>query len=235
MPRQLAQVQSLLDTTLQTALCVEPLGADSVINVILDNVAAGHSFPSGANMDRRLWTEVVAYSGENVIYSSGVVPDGTPVLSVPDPDLWLLRECMFDASGAYTHIFWKEASYEVNELPALATFDPSDPRYYQTHRMRSFPNSGSLGQVPDRVTLRVRLRSFGLEILDDLIQSGDLDPQVRDAVPTFTLGTTLEWTQASATSIYIDRTINAPVYCVTTANLNVRADKFPSPSSPHCP
>ena len=232
--RQRNEIQSFLETALQSALCVEPFSSTSIINVILDNVGVGHAFPSGAAQDRRLWIEVVAYSGSNVVYSSGVVPDGTAVTALPDRDLWLMRDCMFDASGSQVAMFWQSASYEGNELPAQVTFDLSDPRFYQTHKIKMFPATGIIPAVPDRVTLRVRLQSMGLDVIDDLIRSGDLDAQFRGAVPTFTIGGTLEWTAAAATHIYVDRSTSSPVYCVTNTNLNVQADKFPAPTRSRC-
>jgi len=40
------------------------------------------------------------------------------------------------------------------------------------------------------------MRPIGLEMFDELIESGDLDPSVLDGVPTFTLeGTKLEWSE----------------------------------------
>jgi hypothetical protein len=232
--RQREQVQQFLDSTLQSALCIEP--STSQIHVILDNVAAGHAFPSGAAQDRRLWVEVNAYDANGaLLYSSGAVPDGnTPVLS-PDPDLWLLRDCMFDVSGTQeVHMFWDAWSVEGNELPAQITFNASDPQFYQTHKIRTFPVSGSLPSVPARATLRVRLQPVGLDVMDDLIRSGDLDSKFRDTIPTFTLGDLLEWTPQAATHVYNDRNTGLPVLCVTATNLNVLADKFPAPTRTHC-
>jgi len=76
--------------------------------------------------------------------------------------------------------------------------------------------------------MRVRLRAVDFDVLDALIASGDLDPQFRRSIPTFQVGPTLTWTQAAATSTYVDRNTNQLVYCVTSANLNVQADKFPA-------
>ncbi len=202
--------------------------------MILDNVGVGHAFPSGAAQDRRAWIEVIAYSGSNVVYSSGVVPDDTAVTALSDRDLWLMRDCMFDARGSQVAMFWQSASYEGNELPAQVTFDQADPRFYQAHKIKTFPATGIIPTVPDRVTLRVRLQSMGLEVIDELIQSGDLDAQFRGAVPTFTVGGTLEWTAAAATHVYLDRSTSSPVYCVTNTNLNVQADKFPAPTRSRC-
>ena len=232
--RQRQLVQSLLDTTLQTALCVEPLGAASRIRVILDNVAAGHSFPSGSAQDRRSWVEIVAYSGGKVIYSSGVVPAGASPTELADRDLWLLRDCIFDASGAQVSMFWQAASSEGNSLPPLITFDASDSRYYEAHKVKAYPASGELPTTPDHVTLRVQLQPIGLDVLDDLIATGDLDPSVRAASSTFTVGPALEWTQATATHVYIDHQTGNRVYCATNTNLNVLADKFPAAVRSRC-
>ncbi|HEY8080219.1 MAG TPA: multiheme c-type cytochrome, partial [Labilithrix sp.] len=116
---QKTEVKALLDTTLQSALCVGP--AKNQIRVFVDNVAAGHSFPSGAAQDRRVWTEVIAYSAGASIYQSGVTADDQPIVKSTDPDLWLLRDCIFDDAGNEVRMFWLAASTESNALPAQAT------------------------------------------------------------------------------------------------------------------
>ena len=99
-------VQSFLDTSLQSALCVRGLGGqDAQIQLVLDNVAAGHAWPSGSAQDRRAWVELVAYAQGAPFYQSGVVPVGSSVSGLEDPDLWLIRDCMFDATGNETHDF----------------------------------------------------------------------------------------------------------------------------------
>ena len=234
MQRQRDLVQAFLDSALQTALCVEPIGGASRIIVIMDAAAAGHDFPSGSAQDRRSWVELVAYQGSDVVYSSGVVPEGAPISGLADPDLWLLRDCIFDDSGAQVSMFWLAASTEGNALPPQITFAPSDPRFSQTHKIKTYPGSGALPVLPDRITLRARLEPIGFDVLDDLIASGDLDPQLRSAMPTFEVGPTVEWTQAKATSVYTDSATGAPVYCVTRTNLNVVADKFPATVRTRC-
>ena len=70
--------------------------------------------------------------------------------------------------------------------------------YIDTHRSREFliENTGI-----SRVSVRIRIRPMGLDVIDDLIQSGDLDPAVRDKFPTFTLGySELEWNVSDAIS-----------------------------------
>ena len=45
------------------------------------------------------------------------------------------------------------------------------------------------------MTMRVRIRAVNLDLIDDLVASGDLDPSYRDKIPTFTLRfTDIEWT-----------------------------------------
>ena len=233
-PEQLNMVQSSLHPTLQTAICVERFAGGSKVSLIVDNAAAGHSFPSGSAQDRRAWFELTAYAGSNVVYSSGAVPVGTPVVSVSDPDLWLLRDCMFDGTGAQVHMFWQAASYEGNALPAIVTFDVSSPDFYLGHKQRSFPPSGAPIPTPDRITLKVHLMPIGLDVLDDLIASGDLDAGLRDVMPTFDIGDTLEWTPDAGTHTYVDRDTGGLVFCATTTSLNVQADRFPAPVKTSC-
>jgi hypothetical protein len=225
---QKKEVQTLLDGTLQSALCVSP--ATGQIRVMMDNVAAGHEFPSGATQDRRAWVELVAYAGGAVVYQSGTQP--TPVSQPADADLWLLRECMFDDKGSEVHMFWEGASTEGNALPAQATFDATDPRFYQTHVVRSYPRQGNIAGAIDRVTMRVRLQAVGLDVLDELIASGDLDPALRGAMPTLDLGAPLEWTASAATETYAEDRI--PFTCVSKTGFAVQADKVPAPERTRC-
>ncbi|MFN2549566.1 MAG: multiheme c-type cytochrome [Myxococcales bacterium] len=233
--RQKQAVQALLDTTLQTALCVENFGGGAFLSAIIDNVAGGHAFPSGSSQDRRVWTEIIAYQGSNVVYQSGVIGDGSEPAKSTDPDLWLMRDCMFDESKKQVHMFWEAASVESNPLPALSTFNVSDPEFYRTHQQRFFPPSGSTPiATPDRVTLRVLERPMGLDVLDDLIASGDLSPSVRGSIPTLQVGKMVEWTAATANANYIDRVTGRPVFCRTDTNLNVQADRFPAATRADC-
>ena len=91
-------------------------------------------------------------------------------------------------------------------IPGPLTFDRSDPDYFATHVKRRYPGADStpnqLDSMPDRVTVRVRLRPMGLDVLDDLVQSGHLDSALKQRMPTFDITSdgqsTVEWTlQAS--------------------------------------
>lgn len=229
---QKTEVKSFLDSTLQSALCV---GAGSQIRVLLDNVAGGHGFPSGATQDRRVWTEIVGYAGADEVYESGVVPDGTAVTAVTanaDPDRWVMRDCIFDESGAEVHMFWQAAQTEGNALPAQATFDTLDPRFYQTHVAQKFPRDGSLPKPVDRVTMKVFVRAMDRDVLDDLVASGDLAADVPGKIPTMQVGETLEWTTASANEQYIENGI--PFSCISKTNFAVQADRTPAVNHLRC-
>jgi hypothetical protein len=229
-PSRESAITRALGDALQGALCVTGAGG---IRVVLDAVAVGHQWPSGAAQDRRAWAEVIAYQSGTVIYQSGVVADGAAVTAVTnDPDLWLLRDCMFDAQGQPVNMFWQAASTESNELPALATFDPLDPRFYQTHVVQRFHRDGTpLSAMPDRVTLRIRLQPVGVDVLTDLVASGDLDAGVVSAMPTFDVpltgpgGADLEWTPAAAAGLVTMSDDGTPETCVATQGFNVAAQQ----------
>lgn len=235
---QRAGVLSLLNQTLQSGLCVRDVGGTSTIEVILDNIGAGHGFPSGSAQDRRIWIELVAFREGEPVYRSGVVAEGEPVVQAADPDLWLLRDCLFDDAGQEVHMFWQARSYESNQLPAQVTFDRSDPRFYRTHVVQTYPRAQRfLDVVPDRVTLRIRVRPIGLDVLDDLIESGDLAPDIRQVMPTLELdlgdGPVLEWTAETANGSYIDEA-GFRASCISLTNLDFASDRVPAPTRSAC-
>ncbi len=226
-----------LDTTVQTALCVVQDGSGA-IRVVVDNVAAGHSVPSGSAQDRRVWAEVIAYSQGNVVYQSGVVPAGAPVTSLTsatDPDLWVIRDCMFGEDGGQVGMFWQAVSVESNLLPFPVTSDPSSPAYYQTHVVQYYPRNpnAALATVPDKVTLRLLLQPIGLDVLQDLEATGDLDASVVAQIPTLVFPEPiLTWTAATANGTYFEG--QTPVSCITDTALNVSSDKFPAVNHARC-
>ena len=237
--RQKEQVQALLQTTLQTAICVQQFGSQAQVSAIMDNVAAGHSFPSGAEQDRRAYVELKAYdASNNVLYQSGVVADNVAAVASTDPDMWMMRDCMFDDTGKEVHMFWEAASYETNALPALTTFDITSPEFYKGHKFKMFPNTGATIPMPDRIDLRVRVEAVGYDVIDNLIASGDLDPAVRNIFTVLDVGGPVEWTKAdisaSNTHTYLDRNTGQRVYCATNTNLNVTADRFPAGTRTKC-
>ncbi len=195
-------VQDELDTTLLASLCVATQSDSAQLLVSLDNVAAGHSWPSGASHDRRAWLELEAYSEGALVWSKGVYADDE-VVAAPseDPTLWSFRDVASKADGSVAHMFWDVESVAEYTIPGPVTLDPTDPRYLLTHQS----NQWLVPSVVDRVTMRLRIRPVGLDVIDDLIASGDLAPGFRDEMPVFDLGSTvLEWTPELAQSVYGD-------------------------------
>ena len=239
MEAQKAAIQQSLDATLLAQLCVRGAGSPgATIQVVLDNAGAGHMWPSGASQDRRAWVEVIAYAGDQIVYKSGVVPEGTSVSDLADPDVWWPRECMLNGDGEQVHMFWEAADFDQNTLPGPTTSNMADPAFYATHVVRSFPRPTSqppaLATPPDRVTMRVLLVPVGFDVLDDLVASGDLDPKYKAKMPTFVLGPTqLEWTEASATIKYPDQGVE--VSCVTAGLTTGANNAVPAPEMTKCP
>jgi hypothetical protein len=175
--QQRADLQRLLDSTLRLEVCVlQRFTGDASLKVTLDNATAGHHFPSGSAQDRRAYVEVRAFAaGANApFYESGVVAEGSGVASLDDPDLWLLRDRLYDAAGAEVHQFWQAAELRESTLPVATSLDPLSPGFLAGHAVRQYPSQGQLEQMPDRVTVRVRLEPIGSEVLAELVESGHL-------------------------------------------------------------
>jgi hypothetical protein len=183
-------IGELLDQTLRVDLCLQRVSnSASVIDITLDNVFAGHHFPTGATQDRRVWVEVRAYSAEQTepIYDSGRVGDGEAVETFAQPDIWRLHDQALDANDEPTHMFWDIASLRKRSIPAAITNDRTNPDFFRTHVLRRFPPSGTIPAIPDRIEVLVRMRPIGLDVLDDLIDSGHLQPSLRERMPTYDL------------------------------------------------
>ena len=91
-----------------------------------------------------------------------------------------------DEAGEEVHLFWQAKSYESDLLIAPINNSPFGHGSRLTHITREYP----MDVAPDRVEMRVKLRPMGLDIIDSLIESGDLDAAIRDKIPTFTLRST---------------------------------------------
>jgi len=190
---QRAAVQEFLDDTLLASLCVQPPeGPDSptLAVVQLDNLAAGHAFPSGATAERRVWVELTAFTRGEVVWSTGAVEPGEPLGD--DPARWDLHSAKSDPDGAFTHRFWEASAIdESGLLQPHTTLDPSDPAYIDTVQTRQFV----IPAAADRVTMALHVRPMPLDLLGELVELGLLDPAVVEAMPTWTLAPTrLEWT-----------------------------------------
>lgn len=192
---QLAEIAEVRKTSLCASLCVRDDAGTATITAFLHNEGAGHSWPSGATQDRRAWVELIARdAADAIVLESGVVADDQPVTSLDDPNLWLLRDRVFDAEGNEIHEFWNAASYESNLLPAPEQFGSVGDA--ATWRSQSY----AAPAMPERVDMRVRLQAIGLDVLLALVESGDLDPAVVERFETFEVApSVLAWTPQTAT------------------------------------
>ncbi len=189
---QHAAIRAELAPTLKPRLCVMPGPGGLQMEVQLDNIGAGHKWPSGVTHARRAWVEVRAFAGDDVVYETGVVAPDEPVLGRDDPDLWAMRSVLYDGDGNEVALPWLATSSESELLGAAVTLDPTDPGFFHS----SSRTYAVISAVPvTRVTMAVHLRPVGLDLVDALVATEGLDPSVRDAVPTFTATPTqLEWT-----------------------------------------
>jgi hypothetical protein len=177
-------VAKALDRALTLKLCVHPPRAGTNVDVAIDAAFVGHAFPSGAAHNRRVWLELEAFVGASVVarVGSGVNAIGS----------WSFGGELLDARGAPVHFVWQAASARGSVLTAATTSSPLDPGFDHASR-RSF-------RVPtevDRIEAVVRMTPVAREVLDDLVASGDLSPEAREAVPVYTLASTrATWTAA---------------------------------------
>ena len=173
-------------------ICVTPENGGQ-ITVRADTFNVGHAFPSGAAQDRRVWVEVIAYDGgNNILFQSGVVPDGMDPEQINDPNLFGLWDRVFKQDNSPAHFFWEIARSDPQLLRPPVTNDPLDPAVDHS-TTKAFPIAGMQNLV-ERVTVRMRMRALPYEVLDDLIASGDLAPAIRDRLTTLELaGTRREW------------------------------------------
>jgi hypothetical protein len=161
---------------------------------------AGHSQPSGAAQDRRMWLEFVAYAADgSELFSSGdMADDELEELPSDHPDydrsLAIFRDRGYDADGLPVHMFWQPMPSEAHPTGYRSLLLPAATESMPAHAIEA------RYQVPDpqdivRVTARLRIRPIGMDVLRDLVESHDLDPALLSAMPTFTLqGAAVEWT-----------------------------------------
>ena len=177
-------------------ICVTPENGGQ-ITVRVDSFGTGHMWPSGAAQDRRTWLEVIAYdAANNIIFQSGVVPDGIDPEQIGDPYLFGFWDRTFKADDTPAHFFWDVARIDSKLLKPPITTDKLDPAYDHS-QTKLFPIPGQANTV-ERITVRFLVRPLPFEVIDDLIASGDLAPAIRDQIPTFTVKATEKtWERAT--------------------------------------
>jgi hypothetical protein len=174
---------------------------------------AGHNQPSGSAQDRRMWLEFKAYDSSGALLaSSGDIADDE-IEEKPehdpehDPHLLMFRDRLYDEQGNPVHMFWEAArsnahpdGYESHVLEGKTTLG-----FGVNATRKQYRASGPEG-LPARVTARLRMRPIGLDVLQDLVDSGDLAPALIAQMPTFTFGAQLEWTPSDGVMTTIHAT-----------------------------
>jgi nitrate/TMAO reductase-like tetraheme cytochrome c subunit len=227
---QQAQAQALLDGVIQPTLCYNTL--TQKIELTLENVTAGHGFPSGATPDRRAWVELTAMSGETVLFSTGTA-SAMPLENSADPDLWLMRDCLFDAGGQEKKMFWEAVTASGNGLPGSVMPNVADPTSFnRSHPKKLYPDGRTL-PMPDRMTLTVHLQAIGDDVLQDLVDSGDLDASIPPLIARYVLGgaASIDWTLDTAV-VKMDPVSTAALLCVVKP-ITYRADRDTAPAVSH--
>lgn len=198
------------------------------VSLWIHNEQAGHSWPSGASADRRAWIELRSTGVDpSKTFASGVVDPKIAATEVAkkDPNMWLFHDRWYNAAGKETHMFWEVTKVEPNTLP-VNDFNADANFEKTTWRERRYKLDGfSSNEEVATVQSRMRFRAMGLEIIDDLIASGDLDPSFRDQFEIDTMvSASLDWPN-SPTPIYSDtgygrcvatsKTCQSPFICST--------------------
>ena len=171
-------------------ICVTP-EQGGLVTVRVDALGTGHSWPSGAAMDRRAWLELIAYDASGaVVFQSGVVPAGMDP-EVADPNVFGFWDRTRKADGKPAHFFW-----EVDQVDSRLLLAASVPGEDVSQTAR-FAVGASWANIA-RVTARFRFNPLPYATLDELIASGDLAPAIRDRVKTLEVGQPTIWLKATA-------------------------------------
>jgi len=185
------EVKAELELTLLSELCGE-IGVDGGgdFEVYLENVSAGHRFPSGAALDRRLWAELTVTDIDgHILYTSGAITAEQPVVkaALDDPQLWVLRDQAFNAAGEETHRFWDIASVVRNTLPPSTLLSRTNENFEESHVLHRYRFGTELPIY--EVRLRIFLRPIALELLNELVNLELLNEEVLLNMPTYELST----------------------------------------------
>jgi hypothetical protein len=188
--QQVAAVQEELDYALEAHLCMDE---QEQLTIKVGNIGAGHSFPSGAAHDRRVWVEAKAFKDGEEVWSYGILPQDVPLAEPTTETSFTFFNHAFDSNGNEAIMFWEVKSSEQNLLLAPNDLDVTSA-FAEQHQFRVF----DLSEVEvDQIEIKVKMRPMALHIIQSLIDSGDLAPSIREAIPTFTLKSTeVTWTAA---------------------------------------
>jgi hypothetical protein len=83
-----------------------------------------------------------------------------------------------------------------------------------------------LTTIPAQITMQIYFQPIGLDVLNDLVATGDLDAGLIAAMPTLTVGPQVVWTLAAAQASrlsFADPNSNNLVQCVSNTAYNAAA------------
>ena len=199
-----AAVTCALDQSIDFKEDLSGMGASGGPLYVIE-IQAGHKMPSGASQDRRLWVEIIAYDAEdNVVCSSGAVPDDVAVASFQDlsfdcgwtnagpggPRFPLYRDQIFDADGNETHMFWRAAPSDQSDSGVISRALPAATLVMRDGTVVPHTEQIEFSGLPDnavRATVRLKMRPMDHDVLDELVDAGLLNASIHDEVRTITI------------------------------------------------
>jgi hypothetical protein len=149
---------------------------------------AGHNFPSGATQDRRLWLELVAYDASNTeLFRIGQIGDQDVEEPHDAPHPCMFREYLLDDNGKETHDFWEAASIDdrSRQMPVAPRGGTNLPGSHSAS-CNVRPPLAQAAATPAFIDVRLRMRPMGIDVLQDLVSTGHLAPDIVTKMPTFT-------------------------------------------------
>ena len=181
--QKLAIQCAMRTAALINSLQVSP--ADGSLTIVAET-PIGHGFPSGATQDRRAWLEITITDRAGNVRQIGHVPEGVPLVQAlaleENARMVTYYDEMFDADDAPTHNFWEAASMTQRTLPAPGTAGG----HTQVHRVPVFNPAAPEDTWPARIEVTMYVRPVGLDVVQDLLDSGHLqDEALLEAIPTF--------------------------------------------------
>lgn len=193
---QQEQIAEQRKSALCSSLCVgEDDDGNPVVDHYVHNEFSAHGWPSGATADRRTWAELHVFGADGPLLETGELAPGQAVVELQDsdPNLRVFHSRLFDGAGEEVHMFWDAEAIEGEALPAASVLSPQgDAGAWKGRRY-------VMDAPVERVTAAVHIRAVGLDVIDSLIESGDLDASFRDRFPVEDVAPTLlEWTPEAA-------------------------------------
>lgn len=129
-------------------------------------------------------------------------------------------------------MFWDVAKLDSSQVIRVSTPDP-DPM--NGRDANQFTHPFQFIRYPDRVTMTIWIESIGLDVIDDILGSGNyLDPSIRAKIPRFAVqlpGTQLPATPGGAPVTFewtVDAAVAASHDTKSTQLLGQQCVEFPS-------